>query len=67
MGLVGDIIVGSVGILQGNLELFSTGEFTGEENMTLVCVELTIESVYTALISQYPTSHIIWNFMDSDL
>lgn len=61
------IIVGSVGILLENLELFSTVACTGEENMTLVCVELTIESLYTALISQYPTSYIVWNFMDSDL
>lgn len=61
------IIVGSVGILLENLELFSTVECTGEANMTLVCVELTVESLYTALISQYPTSYIVWNFMDSDL
>lgn len=44
IGLVGDLIIRSVGILQGNFELFPTDECTEEENMTLVCIDLTTES-----------------------
>lgn len=36
-----NIIVKSMGVLQGSWELLSTDEFK-EENMTLLCVDLTI-------------------------
>lgn len=36
-----DVIGRSVGILQGNLEVYATDECKGEGNMILVCVKLT--------------------------